>query len=248
MDIERGLGRLQEMAERLAWQVDQSGVTGVGTDESGTVRLILDDVGRVQQVDIGHLWWREPGPDRLSEAILDAANRAVTDRMKAWSERVAEREGREPAADRPASPTCRERANDESVHLHTALPVTRDIWVEDLLRVSEVAKAAISESGDFRDRVAAQARQQVTGRSRGDRVTVAMTGGQITGVEINQRWLQEQPSGQALGSEVRAACRDAYDRVAREEAAILAGSPALTELREIIADPAALLRRLGLNG
>ncbi|MEO3927441.1 hypothetical protein ABGB07_26745 [Micromonosporaceae bacterium B7E4] len=246
MDIERGLVQLQEAAERLAWQMDHSGVTGAGADESGTVRVLLDDVGHVQQVDIGHLWWRDVGPDRLSEAILDAANHAAVDRMKAWADRVAERGGGQPPADW-RSPKSRHRDNDGSNDLRSVQTAAGESRAEGLLCVSELAEAAMSELEAYRRRMEDRAQSQVIGRGRNDRVTVAMTGGQITYIEINQQWLREQPSGWAVGSELHAACLEAYERGARDEVATMTGLPALAEMRDLAADPAALLRRSGLT-
>jgi DNA-binding protein YbaB len=243
MAIEHGLIRLQEAAERVAWQVDQSGVTGAGTDESGTVRVRLDDAGRVQQVDIGRTWWRGVGPNRLAEAILRAAEQAATDRMQAWSDRVAAREGCEPPVDWQ-SPMNRQQtfASDRDRGVPTAEGEGR---VEELLRTYEITKAAMSEMDDYRHFLETRARLQVIGRSGGDRVTIAMAGGQLAEVEVSQRWLREQPSGQTVGSEVQAACQDAYNRAAQEESASLAGLPALAALRDVVADPGALLRRMG---
>lgn len=246
MDIEGGLVRLQEAADRLVWQMDHAGVAGVGVDESGTVRIQLDDAGQVQQVDIGRMWWRDVGPGRLSEAIFHAANQSAADRLRVWSDRVAEREGGVPPADW-RSPMNRQRGSDGSDELYSAQTATTESRAEDLLRTSEATKAAMSELDDYRHRLEARARQQVIGRGRGDRVTVVIAGGQIAEVEISQRWLREQPSGQVVGSEVLAACRDAYNRSAKEETEILAGLPGLAALREFAADPAALLRRLELG-
>ncbi|MBE1485073.1 hypothetical protein [Plantactinospora soyae] len=245
MDIERGLILLQKAAERLAWQMDQSGVTGVGTDGSGSVRVELDDAGQVRQVDIGRMWWQEIGPEQLSVAVLDAANQAAADRLKIWSERVAEREGGDPPTDWQSS-MDQQRGNDGSNHLRSAESASRESRAEVLLRTSEVTRAALSEVDGYRHRLEARGGQQVVGRGRDNRATVAVKRGQIAEVEISQRWLREQPSGSAVGSEVLAACQDAYDQETEDEAASLAGLPAIVELRELTADPAALLRRLGM--
>ncbi|MFY1687911.1 hypothetical protein [Plantactinospora sp. WMMB782] len=243
MSITDSLDELRAGAERLAWQLDHSGLSGVGADESRTVRVHLDDAGRVQRIDIDHAWWRDPGPDRLADAVVTAANQAAVNRISAWSERVAERAGAEPPADWRGS--LRQRQDEEPHDGRGTAPAgDRDSRTEALLRLSEVTEAALSEMDDYRRRTEARAHQQVLGRSRSDRVTVTYAGDQLSQVEVDRRWLRSHPSGQAMGSELGEACQDAYDRMAQERQAILGSLPALTALRELTADPVTLVHRL----
>ncbi|MGX7676358.1 hypothetical protein [Plantactinospora sp. DSM 117369] len=207
----------------------------------------LNDSGRVQRVDVSHTWWRDLSPERLAEAITTAANRAVVDRIRVWSERVAERADGEPPADWQSALIRCQGADPSDCH-HTGQIGVDESRVEELLRISDATNAAMSEMNDLRHRTDVRARQQVQGRSLADRVTVTLTGGQILRVDIDQRWLRKQPSGQAVASDLYEACQDAYDRIAQEDEAALGGLPGLAALRDLTVDPAALMRRLGSPG
>ena len=75
---------------------------------------------------------------------------------------------------------------------------------------------------------------------------MTVVGGRITVVEFSRRWLNEQPTGQALAEAVRDAAHQAYAVVAQQSAAAMATMPALAAARAAVADPAAVFRRLGL--
>ncbi|MGI5147531.1 hypothetical protein ACQEVC_14335 [Plantactinospora sp. CA-294935] len=246
MSAERNIRRLGREAERVSWQVDGSDITGTGVDESGLVRVWLDGTGRLRQIEIRQNWWRDLGPELLPAAILEALDRAVGDRLAAWSARVVEREGSDPPAD--WQPPAYRRSDNNSL----------DRWGSEQVadggdRASEVAQVldllrdAMSELDGYRQRVDDQARQQVLGSSGGGRVTVGLTAGRVTQLEISLRWLREQPTGQSVAEEVRAACHDGYQRASQQAAAVSASSPAISQVRDLAAHPMTLLRRLGLG-
>lgn len=246
MNGERELGGLQRTAEWTAWRLDDSGVLGVGTDGSGIVTVRLGDAGQVRQVEVGRGWWRDVGPEGLSAAILDAMSRAANDRLVTWSERVAEREASQPPVD--WLPSERQPVAGGSQRSGIGDVAEESDRAEELMRMLDMLRAAMSELDSYRQRADDQARQPVEGRGEGGRVTVSMTAGQVTGLEISRRWLHEQPAGRVIADEIETACRDAYRQMELRSAATLATSPAVTEVRDLVASPTALLRRLGLGG
>ncbi|HEX5596240.1 MAG TPA: hypothetical protein VFX61_09530 [Micromonosporaceae bacterium] len=200
----------------------------------------VDDAARVQQAEVSHDWWREIGPDRIAEALQLALNRATDNRLTNWSNRVAEREhGEVPTGWRPKV--------DGRVAEKPGRDVGQGNRYGEVARMLELLGGVRSEIDGLRQRLDAQAAQQVIGRSAGSHVTVAMTGGQVTAVQISRRWLNEQPSGQAIAEEFRLACHNAYRQAALQSAAALAAAPSLATLRDLASDPATLLRRLGLS-
>ncbi|GIG89599.1 YbaB/EbfC family nucleoid-associated protein [Plantactinospora endophytica] len=246
MSAEQNIHRLGREVERVSWQLDGSDITGTGADESGLVRVWLDGSGQLGRVEIGRNWWRDLGPELLSASILEALDRAIGDRLAAWSVRVAEREAGEPPAD--WQPPAHRRSDSDSPERrgHEQVAGGGD-RAGEVAQVLDLLRDAMSELDGYRQQVDDQARQQVLGSSGGGRVTVALTGGQVTQLEISLRWLREQPTGQSVAEEVRAACQDGYQRHSQQAAALSASSPAIAQVRDLAAHPMTLLRRLGLG-
>ncbi|MDG4789886.1 YbaB/EbfC family nucleoid-associated protein [Micromonospora sp. WMMD1102] len=246
MSAERRIHHLGREIELVSWQLDGSNITGSGADESGLVQVSLDGTGQVREVKIGRDWWRDLGPERLQAAIVEALDRAVGDRLAAWSVQVAEREADEPPAG--WQPPVRQRSEGDSPDRRDPdQPAGGDDRDSEVARVVDLLRDAMSELDGYRERVDDQAGRQVLGSGEGGRVTVAMTAGRVTQLEISQRWLREQPTGQSVAEEVEAACQDAYQRASQQAASLSAASPAISQVRELAAHPMALLRRLGLG-
>ncbi|MEQ4302833.1 hypothetical protein ABNF97_15785 [Plantactinospora sp. B6F1] len=245
MHSEYGFDGLRQQAELIGWRLDIDGVTGTGTDRTGAVRAHLNDEGRVSHMEVDRSWWRDLGPDRLEAAILEATTQAANDRVAAWSARVAERADAEASPDRPL--TDRRQTDVRPWGGETERPTEGSDRGEELIRMLELLRVAASELDDYRHRAAEAVRQPVSGRREGDRVAVWLTGGQVTAVEISRRWLHQQPTGRAIADEVELACFESYRQLDLQTGSTFAALPAVAEVRELAANPAALLRRLGLG-
>ncbi|RSM70840.1 hypothetical protein DMB66_07715 [Actinoplanes sp. ATCC 53533] len=239
MSLEDDLRRAQGAAQQAAWETETTGIVGVGHDESRLVRAEVDHADALLRLEIGARWWQSIGPDQLAVAVRSAYDAACDDRMSAWAQRTEARA----SSDVPAAP-----APDP---LRGAGPGRRkppgwDEQVDELRRALDALRQARAELRQLRTAVQEQASREIVGRGPGGRVTVTVVGGRITEVEFNRRWLNEQPTGQALADAVGAAAHQAYAVVAQQSAAALATMPALAAARAAVADPAAVFRRLGL--
>ncbi|MDW5324549.1 hypothetical protein [Plantactinospora sp. KLBMP9567] len=247
MDSERRFDVLRQQAESIGWRLDINGVAGTGADGTGIVRARIDDAGRLSHIEIDRNWWHDLGPDRLRAAILEATTQAANDRLATWSARVAERAEIRPSSERPLS-DGRQAGVPPQPH-ETERRTEEGDRAGELIRMLELLRAAMSELDDHRQRVTEVARQSVTGHSENDRVTVRLTGGQLTDLEISRRWLhQQQPTGRTIAGEVEMACSEAYRQMDLQVESTFLASPAVAEVRKIAANPAVLLRRLGLGG
>ncbi|MEV8504583.1 hypothetical protein AB0368_07085 [Actinoplanes sp. NPDC051475] len=239
MDLEGDLRRLQGAAEQAAWATDTTGIVGVGHDESGLIRAEVDHANALQRLEIGARWWQSIGPDALAGAVQHAYDAACQDRLQAWAERTEARSG----PDSPPSP-----APDP---LRGAGPGRRPApgWEEqadELRRTLDALRQARAELRQLRQTVEDQARQETVGRDPRERVTVTVAGGRMTACQFSRRWLNEQPTGQAVADGVRDALHQAYSAVAQQSAAAMATMPALAAARAAAADPVAMFRRLGI--
>ncbi|MBO3736943.1 hypothetical protein [Actinoplanes flavus] len=73
-------------------------------------------------------------------------------------------------------------------------------------------------------------------------MTVTLTGPNLTGVEVEDRWLRSDADGRDIADEVESACRQGYRAIDDEAAA--APTPHLDAIRDLARDPQEFLRRL----
>ncbi|TCB95585.1 hypothetical protein E0H26_19170 [Micromonospora zingiberis] len=236
MVVERNLLAMRAAAQQTAWQLDGSDIVGEGRDDARAVRAQVDHADQVTHLEIAPRWSAMVGAGGLPAAVQDAIEAAVESRRTAWAQRVEARAD----ASAPASQT------DPAVDRPQFAPAP-DLagQVEVLRRTLADLRQVRSDLRGFRDTLREQARQEVVGRA-GDRVTVRLTGGKVTGVEVSTRWLRERPGSRELAEEILRACREAYRNAAARATEALAAFPAIAAAHPAAADPVALLRRLGL--
>lgn len=104
-----------------------------------------------------------------------------------------------------------------------------------------------AELKDYRRFVKEQVGRENSGADSGGRAQVTVTGQRITAIRLDSGWLNTQPSGHVVADIIRAAIDSAYRKGARQTAAALASMPAIAAAMPGNADPAALLRRLGVG-
>lgn len=100
---------------------------------------------------------------------------------------------------------------------------------------------------DLDRRIDQRVHQQVVGRGSTHQVTVRLGGGgQVTGVELQRRFL-DKTDDRGIVRELRSAFHDAYERAGSLDIDALLGDGRLAQLYGLGTDRAALLRRLGLH-
>jgi len=222
--------KLRQLREQAA-SLLSSPPTAIGSDDSGLVEVQLDSGGRVVAVEVHREWMRRLGPDALGRAVVAAAADAITRRATAFASPVPSFEA--PPAPRPVA----------------APPPPRDPERRgaELLGLMSTLDKALAEIDTLTERLEALATREIAGGSASGRVTVTMTGAQLVTVELDGRWLRQEPTGRQVADEIESACRQAYSSLARQTEAAEAQSPHVAEVRALTRDPQEFVRRLGLG-
>jgi DNA-binding protein YbaB len=229
------------LARRLD-EAQKAAAEASGRDGSERVRVALTPAGRIGAVEIDVHWRSVLGVDGLPSAVLAAYREAGNRRVETWAAEIARTEtDTEEIGPGVASPPVDTAAIGGSVRPGPADPSAhesiRQLWyvLQDATdRLDELAR-------DFDTR----SRTPVTGRDPGRHVTATLTGGNLTGVDIDTGWLAEA-SGAQIGAAITEAVAAGYaaaDRLADDS---MARRWPFADLERLTADPAALLRGLGL--
>lgn len=202
------------------------------TQEFGPIQVVLDQSGAVRDLVIPENWRETTAPRELGPALLDAANRALTNLVADQVETF----------DLGSVP-------EQPVMVH------RDVPHAGGDPTSPIAQALVNEVLDLFSRYdadletyTAQVRQAAAATSRGaggnGRIVVTMTGGRITGVETDPRW-----AATARYTEVRVEALTAFQAAQRGSATTrsVALPASIARLQELASDPHALSRQLGLS-
>jgi len=207
--------------------------TAIGSDDTGLVEVQLDSGGRVVAVEVHREWMRRLGPDALGRAVVAAAADAITRRATAFADQLAA-----PAPTPSFAPP-----------LPPLSPSSRDPERRgaELLGLMSTLDKALAEIDTLTDRLETLAAREIAGGSASGRVTVTMTGSQLVTVELDGRWLRQEPTGRQVADEIESACRQAYASLAQQTEAAEAQSPHVAEVRALTRDPREFVRRLGLG-
>jgi hypothetical protein len=192
-ELARRAGRLQQA---LGQAVVQGRVVREGTDDSGTITIVLDDEGILSDVRVAQDW-REllADPQEVAAALIAADGDAAMRRANATAEAMASAALDESAVD------GREPAGGWMVPVPLAAspPGQRRT-------LSELTAAVLAAANDFdRVRVPPPATQ---GSSAGGSVRITLEHSRITECRISERWLGHQDDvslAQALREAVSAA-------------------------------------------
>jgi hypothetical protein len=230
-----GLIELQDRARRISAgmaQVANPDLRAKGWDGTRAVRMTVDNSGGIVDVEVGLSWRDVLAPAELGAAVVEAVNAAEAERMEAWER--ATKEEPEPwtpdFADLPM-PSPRDPAVLES---------TRALYY--------LAMNAIDRLREVSRTIGEVPAETVRGQSPDKRVTITADGGRVVDVEFDESWLSRAPAveiSRHLGAAFDAVAQAGPRHAAAAEAL---DNPTIREFREATADPAELLRRLGLTG
>ncbi|BCB85513.1 YbaB/EbfC family nucleoid-associated protein [Phytohabitans suffuscus] len=222
------LAELHTQARALAAQLSTDhdpGLRCTGADRNGLARVTVDGHGRPTGVTVAPDWRRGAAPPDLARALLDAMGEAQARRLEAW---VA---GSAPATtallDRTLAPGLFDASGPE--------------LIRDLLPILDRAEQQLDEaSRQLTDHFTEKALLS----GPGGEVTITTEGGQVTGIEFDDRWITT-----AAAEEVaHILCRlfqEAHDRSWVGIGDLL--PPELGDLTSFAADPDRMLRQLGLR-
>lgn len=227
--------RLRDEAEQASWMYGRDDIVGVGQDTTGLVRVEVDHTDAVQRIEIGARWWNEIGPQGLAEAVRRALDAAMKDRLVAWAERARVR------AAAPVFGTERMQLPSDA-----AAPDLSN-QIAELRRALTMLREIRSELGEYRRLIEEEAVRETVGSDRDGRVSITLTGRRVTALTLSDRWLNTQPTGQAVAEAICAAIFEAYRAEAQRTSAAMASLPGIAAAQPGNVDPAALLRRMGLR-
>lgn len=196
-----------------------------GQDADQVVTVSVDDAGAIARVALADDWQGRVAPQALGSAVLTAANAAVVRATAAQAERI------DLSGDDSA-----ESAAPGSTPSPEETPLSR----EDAFRLLDEMSADLER---FMERAAPVIDQDVSVRSGGGHVAITGRQRQVHQVEIDQSW-----AGVVRSSEVESELRDALVAFSeRSDPGELAAGPqssAISEIRALVADPQALIRRI----
>jgi len=218
------LDQLHREALDLARRFAAARPAATGTDPAGAVQVGVTGDGEVDGVTIDPAWRGRFGPDGLGNALAAATGNALRRQVQAWAGHLDEADPVEPPSlPGPVEPPSLLEPVDPA-----ALDDVHYLVVEAIGRLPDL------------DRPVGPA--PARGASPGRRVRVMVVAGQVTAVEFDRAWLA-CADVTAVAEHARHALRAAFADAA---APGLTGVGPLDEVRALTADPAGLLRRLGL--
>ena len=214
-----------------------------GFDGTRSVRVDLDDEGKLTGVQVDPDWHRSIQDTELGSAVLEAYQQAVTQRLEAWGETV-ERAEADPPSPRPRPPMSETTAGqllERFGQSEATIDDTRAL--NGLLDMLDELEGAMEEANADADAMAAT---QVSGRSSSGHATATVSGtGDPVGMEFDAAWLGRAHAFN-IGREAMDALQAARVRLAArtEESPPFAKLAALASLAD---NPSALIEYLGLD-
>lgn len=215
-----------------------------GQDRAGAVRVALRGDGRVADVEVDRAWRDSVGVQGLSAAVLEAITNASMRRLTAWGKAVADEQAASGAVSENRAGRERGSAKTDS---RAAPPADNADAREALHQVVSMLEGVERDLDDLERRVTQRVRREVVGRGPSNMVTVTMTGGgQVSGVDIQPRFLQ-QAHERRIAQELRSAFDAAYAKAGKLSLEAVLGDGQLAKLHSLGSDPAAMLRKLGFD-
>ncbi len=162
-----------------------------GVDDRGVITVTVDRSGLVADVLVPPTWRDAVGPRELGQAMLTAANNALTSHLADLIEHM------------DLDPDVTRKAGDN--------PPTQE---SEGLVMSEVADLLARFDRDletYRDQLNAAVNVTATGSGPNGRVRVTMTPGRVTEVSADSRW-----AAQARYTEIRAEALKAFQSATRD--------------------------------
>jgi DNA-binding protein YbaB len=201
-----------------------------GTDPERIVTVVAGLDGTARAVRLMPTWAQSVDPTSLPQRVITAANAAT---MAALGRQLDAATPAEPAPVPPAT------AAGDGAAGPTGDPFAA---INDILRLMDEVSGDLDT---FQRQLATQTAGLISADSSGRHVSVSSRDGQIVDVSIDPRW-----AGAVRTSELEGELLDALRRVQRMAApGDLAQGPhssAISELNNLVRDPQAMLRQLGL--
>lgn len=210
---------------------DESDEEFAGSDTAGTVRVVLDSDGIAGSVVIPPDWDESMEPDELGRRVTEAFDDAIMRHVSAQADRI----------DFSEQPVVTHRADAEDAGGSPSSPVARQT-------VAEIQELAANFYREL-DAYAAATRRALTtptdGAGPNRTVVVSMSAGRITGMTIDADWAKHARYTE-VSAEILAALQQAQREGDRVRAQQVPVPPSIARLRELVSDPQALVRQLGL--
>jgi DNA-binding protein YbaB len=242
----------------------RSGEPFRGEDSSGAVRVAIDQMGKVVDVELADSWPRTVGPAKLADALMEAVADGERRRATAWGSAVAEGvtgiaaapdagapadriaaryPASEPAPSSTPYPMKSSNGDGAEVRPPAASPSdeSAQIFARDLL---DLIWAADRQMDEFVRLVDEGSEREAVGG--GGRASVTVRGGSVVHIDLDTRWLATADRS-AVVAEIRTAFAEAYEAAAKATGDALSAVEPIAELREVTADFETLLGRLGLR-
>jgi DNA-binding protein YbaB len=199
----------------------------VGTDSTGCIRLMMNEAGRITDVDISALWRTKLGPERFTAAVVEALGRTVAEFIAAAEsvDTASTSHDAEPVADVRSASTFEHMAPG---HSNVAMHRLADLMDKVLVEISQHLEQSRLASG--RDYIGTDDRRHV-------KVTL-LESGVICAVEIDERWLASA-STERLTRALRDALQEGYERIDQANDLDMHMRPATEKLRTMKNDPEA---------
>lgn len=192
-----------------------------GRDPDAVVTVVVSPDGSVERVRLAEDWKRRVDPRGLDTSVLSATNAATVEALVRQAREVQENPPSPPRADADETP----------------------LTARDVLRLSDAVNAELEE---FAARASAVHTGVVSAESGGGHVSGTAQGGRYLSLDLDPTW-----ASIARNAEVENELLDVLRALHRESTpSDLTAQPqgqAYTELMGLLADPARLLRRVGLT-
>lgn len=204
-------------------------------DAGDDIVVTVDAAAIVREVSVPRDWRKRMRPHQLGQALLAAATAAVTEQcVEHWRTFDIDAEVR-----RASASTSRDAP---SAGGDPDGPVARALTEEILGLIERIPQ----EQDDLLNQARAAAAAQTRTAGPGGHITVSMTGRQITAVDIAPKWAL-MARYLEIEAEAAAAFRSAQRTAPPLGPDTTVLPPAMARLRELVADPVALTRQLGLT-
>lgn len=246
--VPSGLRRLHADAVQFTQRMEAPHVlrsAHVGSDETGMVSVSIGPDGRVFEVSVDPDWPRGLTVEELSQAVVEAVNDAALGRLSDWADATDDSGETAGVGGRSSS----EFAPTQLPQIPPPGPLgnlsSADIEanIGELFELMSDARAAIDAAGR---RLAEYAAARTSGHSPDREVTVTLQGNMPVEVEFSPSWARRSGASE-IGQGLRLAFADAYRAQGSLTLDDLAAGSPLAALRDLTADPLALLRRVGLR-
>lgn len=192
-----------------------------GRDGDSVVTVTVSPEGEIRQVRLAEDWKSKLDPRGLHSSVLTAVNAATIEALARRAQAVTETPLPLPPADADETP----------------------LTAQDVLRLEEAVRGELEQ---FSTRMSAAGTGVVTAESSGGHVNGSAQSGRYLGLDLDATWASIARNAE-VESELLDVLRTLHRRSAPSDFAPQPQGPAYAELMGLLADPARLLRRVGLT-